>query len=150
MRGSRLLPGLALLLAGLAGCASDPPGPAALDTRAERCRFCQMAVSDARTAGQIVAPGEEPAFFDDLGCLASYLKAREMPRGAVAYVADHRTKAWVRAATAVYARLPDLDTPMGSHLVAHADTASRQADEEARGGVAVSWEELRAGAGRER
>lgn len=149
MIGSRVLPGLALLAA-LAACASGPPGPAALDTRNERCRFCQMAVSDIRTAGQIVAPGEEPMFFDDLGCLASYVAARKMPRGAVAYVADHRTKAWVEAASAVYARLADLDTPMASHLVAHADTASRQADEEARGGEAVAWADVLAGAGRER
>lgn len=141
MIGSPLFRGMALL-AGLAGCALEARGPVALDTRNERCGFCQMAVSDARTAGQIVAPGEEPVFFDDLGCLASYLAARKMPRGAVAYVADHRTKAWVEAATAVYARLEDLDTPMASHLVAHADAASRQADLSARGGVAVAWEEL--------
>ena len=109
-----------------------PPGPAALDTRNERCRFCHMAVSDARTAGQIVAAGEEPLFFDDLGCLASYLAGQQERReGAVIYVADHRTKAWVRPPPPSIPGVPGLDTPMASHLVAHADTASRPAD---RGG----------------
>ncbi len=42
-----------------------------------------MAVSSARFASQIVAPGEEPRFFDDLGCLAAYLRehpARRLAR----------------------------------------------------------------------
>ncbi len=118
-------------------CASGPPAPAALDTRTESCAWCRMAVSDGRTAAQVVAPYEEPKFFDDVGCLAHYLAgARTRPPGAVAYVADHRTRAWVRAGDAVYTEVASLETPMGSHLVAHADAASRDADPDARGGTA--------------
>jgi len=127
----------------LTACGSGPPGPAALDTRNERCRFCHMAVSDPSTSGQIVAPAEEPVFFDDIGCLASYLAGHEARRdGAVVYVADHRTKLWVGARSAVYTRVPTLETPMGSHLIAHADAASRAADPVAQGGATVSWEEV--------
>jgi len=127
----------------LVACASGTPGPAVLDTRNERCRFCQMAVSDAHTAGQIVAPGEEPLFFDDIGCLASYLAAQKsLPAGAAAYVVDHRTKAWTLAGSASYTRVSGLETPMGSHLIAHADAASRQADPDAQGGTSVLREEV--------
>ena len=109
----------------LAACTSGPPPPAALDTRTEACRSCRMAISEARFAGQIVAPAEEPRFFDDLGCLRDHLaSAGARPSGSVAYVADHLTRAWVRADRAVYTRVPGLETPMGSHLVAHADPAS--------------------------
>jgi copper chaperone NosL len=101
-----------------------------------------MAVSDARFASQVVAPGELPRFFDDLGCLASGLKAARVPRGAVAYVADHRTKAWVRAERAVYTRNPDLETPMSSHVIAHADPASRGQDPDAKGGVPLPLADL--------
>jgi copper chaperone NosL len=96
-----------------------------------------MSVSEARFAAQLVAPGELPRFFDDLGCLASFLKAGPVPAGAMAFVADHRTKAWVRADLAVYTRVPGLATPMGSHLIAHADVASRDQDPLARGGEPV-------------
>jgi hypothetical protein len=41
----------------------------------------------------------------------------------------------VRAAAAAYARVPALATPMGSHLVAHQDSASRAADPAAAGGT---------------
>jgi copper chaperone NosL len=129
---------LAALLAVLA-CSRGPAGPAPLDTRNEVCAHCRMAVSSQRFAGQIVAAGEEPRFFDDLACLAAYLHARPPPRGALAYVADHRTGEWVPADRALYSRAP-VDTPMGSHLIAHATAASRDLDPAARGAVPAALE----------
>jgi copper chaperone NosL len=125
----------ALLLAAFLAlaCAAGPPGPAALDTHNEACAWCRMAISDPRSAAQIVAPAEEPKFFDDIGCLGRYLAANRPPKGAVAYLADHRTRAWLRADAATYTRVA-LETPMGSHLVAHVDAASRDADPDAKGG----------------
>ena len=123
-------------------CAGGAPEPAALDTRNEQCSSCRMAVSSAVFASQLVAPGELPRFFDDLGCLAGYLKAGKAPKGATAFVADHRTREWVRADRAVYTRVPGLQTPMGSHVIAHADAASRDQDADARGGQLVSAAEL--------
>ncbi len=133
----------ALLLAVLAGCSRGPAAPVALDTKNDRCGWCRMAVSDARFAAQLVSPSEEPRAFDDIGCLATFLKSGGAPaKGQIAYVADHRTKAWVRAAGAVYTKKPGLATPMGSGVVAHADAASRDADPEAAGGKPASLEDV--------
>ena len=129
---------LLLLMSSLFACGGGPPGPAALDTKNDACAWCRMGASDARFAAQLVAPREEPRFFDDIGCLAAFLAARPALKGSVAFVADHRTKAWVPALDAVYTRNPGLQTPMSSHLLAHADAASRDADADARGGTAVS------------
>lgn len=137
MRGRGLL--LAAGLVAAAACRSGETPPAALDTRNDSCTFCRMAASDARFAAQLVAPSEEPRFFDDIGCLRSWLaRERTLPAGAVAYVADHRTRAWVRADRAVYTKAEAVDTPMASHLVAHSDAASRDADPDARGGKAMT------------
>jgi copper chaperone NosL len=133
---------LAIALAA-AACTSGAPAPAALDTKNEWCGFCRMAVSDQRFAGQLVAPHEEPRFFDDIGCLGRYVSGtKALPPGTIAYVADHRTKAWAPAAGAVYTRVAGLETPMGSHLIAHADSASRDADPEAKAGTPVPVTEL--------
>jgi len=131
-----------LLALALQACESGPPQPAQLDTRNEQCAGCRMAVSQTRFASQLVAPGELPRFFDDLDCLAGFLRAGKAPKGAVAWVADHRTKAWVRADRAVYTRVPGLETPMGSHVIAHADAASRDQDPVARGGGPLAASEL--------
>lgn len=123
-------------------CGGGGLEPAPLDTRNEQCAGCRMSVSSAVFASQIVAPGELPRFFDDLGCLGGYVKAGRAPKGAAAFVADHRTKAWVRADRAVYTRVTGLSTPMGSGVVAHADAASRDQDPDARAGGPVAAAEL--------
>jgi copper chaperone NosL len=132
-----------LAVLALGACARGPLRPAELDTRNEQCGNCRMAVSDARFAAQLVAPGEEPRFFDDVGCLRDYLRqAASLPPGSVAFVADHRTKVWLPAAEAVYTRQDALQTPMGSHLIAHADAASREAAPEARRGGPLTASEV--------
>jgi copper chaperone NosL len=98
-----------------------------------------MGVVDRRFAAQLVAPGEEPLFFDDIGCLRDYLaRAASVPDGAIAYVSEHRTRAWVPAAAAVYTRAPHVQTPMDSGLIAHSDSASRNQDPDAEGGTALT------------
>lgn len=127
-----------LLLAG-AACSAGPVRPAPLDTKNETCRSCRMAVSDARFAAQLAAPNEEPRFFDDIGCLRDFLKeTKSLPKGAIAFVADHRTREWVVAGAALYTKVPGLETPMTSHVIAHVDAASRDADPDARGGASVT------------
>ena len=91
----------------------------------------------ARTAAQLVSPGEEPLFFDDLGCLGRYLREHPVRRGAVAYVADHRTGRWVPAREAVYVLQPAASTPMDSHLLGYGSASSRDSDPAARGGRPV-------------
>jgi copper chaperone NosL len=91
-----------------------------------------MSVSDPRFAAEIVAAGEEPLFFDDIGCLANHLAKNAAAPGSVVYVADHRTGAWVRAASAIFSYAPEVPTPMGSHVIAHASPDSRNADASAR------------------
>ena len=126
---------------GVAACVAEGVPPATLQA-ADSCAFCRMVVSDPRFAAQIVAPGEEPRFFDDIGCLANQLRIGSTSAVAVAYVADHRTRAWVRASQAVYTRVDALSTPMGSHLLAHVDAASRDQDPDARGGATVAATEI--------
>ena len=132
-----------LISAGAVACADGPAKPVSLSGPNEACRSCRMAVSNQRFAGQIVAPGEEPMFFDDIGCLSAYAQgSTPMPRGAAAYVADHRTGAWVPVATAIFTVVPGLETPMGSHVIAHGTAASRDADPDARGGTGAALAKL--------
>jgi len=134
---------LAALLAACSCAPSGPPPPAPLDTANEACRHCRMMASDVRFAAQLVAPGEDPLFFDDVGCLRDFLKENPgKSKGFTAYVADHRTRAWILADHAIYTRAADLATPMNSHLIAHADAASRAADSDAAAGTPLTASEV--------
>jgi copper chaperone NosL len=132
-----------LIALALAACAPGAAVPQQPDSRNDLCSSCRMPVSDPSLAAQIVAPNAEPLFFDDLRCLRDYLTAGHLlPEGAVAYVADHRTHAWVKARQAVFASLPSLDTPMGSHWAAYTDEESRQVDPDAAGSSPLPVSEL--------
>jgi copper chaperone NosL len=130
--------GLMFFMCLAVGCARGV-APAELAAVNTQCRFCRMAVSDVHFAAQIAAPGAEPVFFDDIGCLRDYLgsASADVPAGAVAFVADHRTGVWVRAADAIYTRPPTLGTPMGGGVIAHGAGASRDQDAAAKGGAPV-------------
>jgi copper chaperone NosL len=101
----------------LAGCGASSPGPERLDPANDQCAACRMVISEPRFAAQVAAPGEG-------------LRSAPLPRGAVVFVADVRTGAWVEASHAVFARHPAMATPMASHWVAYADEVSRRSDPE--------------------
>jgi copper chaperone NosL len=129
----RALVRLVALVTMLTACGSSPPQPVAIDTANDTCAHCRMILVDRRLAAEIVAAGEEPMVFDDIGCLRDYLADHTPVPGARIFVADHRTASWIPAAEAVYTRSAVLATPMASGILAHADVASRDADTEARG-----------------
>jgi len=133
---------LAIASAMGASCASGPPAPAPLDPANTQCRFCRMVVSDVHFAAQLVAPGAEPEFFDDIGCLRNHLTKSGIPGDAIAYVADHQTGEWTPAVTALYSRITTGSTPMGGGVIAHRDAASRAADPAAAASELVAASEL--------
>ncbi|MEO8680753.1 MAG: nitrous oxide reductase accessory protein NosL [Vicinamibacterales bacterium] len=118
-------------------CASGPARPRAIGLGQDACAHCRMVIVSIDTAAQIVAAGEEPRFFDEIGCLRDYLHANTPPADATVYVADHRTHEWVDARAAVFTRT-SVSTPMASGVVAHADAASRDADPATHEGDAVA------------
>jgi copper chaperone NosL len=117
-------------------CARGPLPPASLDTKNEACAFCRMGVVDRRFAAQLVAPGEEPKFFDDIGCLRDYLARRERVWGLALRIRS-RGRSWVPAAGRLY-RAPTVQTPMDSGLMAHVDAQSREQDPDALGGTPMT------------
>jgi copper chaperone NosL len=133
--------GLTLALWACGGPTIAPP--AMLIAGQESCRSCRMTISSTRTAAQVIAPNEEPLFFDDIGCLLDYVRQhRPLPPRTAVYVADRRTGSWVRAGHATYVRVAAQETPMGSHLVAFSDPSSRDLDEIGCRGRLVDQHEL--------
>lgn len=128
-----------LVCAGIfaASCGGGQGGPELVALGQDPCAHCRMVIVSTATAAQVVTPGEEPRFFDDIGCLRDYLAASPVTPDLTAYVADHRTGAWVDARHAVFTRT-SLSTPMVSGLLAHADLASRDADPDAGQGETVA------------
>ena len=98
-------------------CGGAPPRPETIRTGEDACAQCRMTILSLKTAAQIVAPGTEPVFFDDLRCLTDYRARTPLAGDAVVFVADHATGEWIDERDAVVTRAHE-QTPMGSGLVA--------------------------------
>jgi len=119
-----------------AACSTSALAPVRVRAGEDTCAHCRMTVLSVRTSAQIVAPGEEPVIFDELGCLRDYLADHTTAPDALIFVADHRSGDWIEARHALFTRTA-LSTPMASGLIAHADAASRDADPDAHDGMLV-------------
>lgn len=82
-----------------------------------------MIVSDARYAAGYTDEDGLPRAFDDIGCMAQFIRERgEIPY--VLWVSDYNTGEWVRAVGAWFVQSDDVVTPMGSGVVAVASESS--------------------------
>ncbi len=89
------------------------------------CSSCGMEITNVALASEIIDAGKVYKF-DDLGCLNRYKTKYSQKIRGTTYVTDFATKRWVKFDRATI--IPtSLATPMGSGLVAFADTARANA-----------------------
>jgi len=113
---------LVLLL--ISSCGPSEDEPVEINS-GDTCSFCGMTIKKPVLASEIIFNGKVYKF-DDLACLDAFkTKNRDKIRG-TAYAIDFASRKWVRydAATIV---ATDIVTPMGSGLLAFADSAKANA-----------------------
>jgi copper chaperone NosL len=100
-----------------------------------------MAVSDRRYAAEVLDREGNLFKFDDVGCMAAFLRSRRPQIGA-AYVADYETRAWVRAEDARYVEAAAFHTPMAHGIVAFGDAARAESAASRHAGRVLHFAEL--------
>ncbi len=105
----------------LISCRSSDPKPVDIFPE-DICAECRMAISAEQFAAEFVDTKGEAYKFDDIGCMLSFGAQRSDLQGAVMFVKDYDTRAWLRfeSATIVETGVP---TPMGSGKIAFSDRA---------------------------
>lgn len=122
-----------------AACGSGRLEPVPVPLDRASCASCGMLISDRRTAAEAVFAGEDPRFYDDIGCAAS---DRALPPAKTqVYVPSENGTRWIRAEAAYFARVSDLRTPMGYGLAAFDSRSQARAQD--RDGRARTWNEIR-------
>ena len=106
-------------------CGGAPPRPEAVRTGEDACAQCRMTILSLKTAAQIVAPGAEPRFFDDLRCLSDYRARTVLAADAMVFVVDRASGEWIDERDAVITRAHE-PTPMGSGLIASRRTSRKE------------------------
>jgi len=100
-----------------------------------------MAVSEARYAAEIVDRDENVYKFDDIGCLARYLREHRLP-GAAVFVRDYDGGGWISAPEAQYVRADAIPSPMGGHTIALRQKSAAQNYAGRFHGTVLGWERL--------
>jgi nitrous oxide reductase accessory protein NosL len=138
--------GLLALATLLPGCSrQDLSGPPELRIGRDECGECGMIVSEDRcSSALLVEQGgrREHILFDDIGCMLDYERDKSDRFIPVdAFVHDHGTKAWLRAADAsfLYADRTKLLTPMGTGIVAFAASADARSIQQEVGGEVMDY-----------
>ncbi|MEW6622174.1 MAG: nitrous oxide reductase accessory protein NosL [Bacillota bacterium] len=104
------------------GCSSGAgdTSPRSIDPTLDICPVCRMSIVDMHFAAQVINSKKQVESFDDIGCLALYLKRMEpdwKTQGLTIYVKDFNTMEWVLAEEATYTH-GRIDTPMSFGIVA--------------------------------
>jgi nitrous oxide reductase accessory protein NosL len=93
---------MVLLLLFLLACRSEPPAPVEPAWGKQSCSLCGAKLEEPRPSAQALLADGSRTYFDDVGCLASWLNSSgEKP--AASWVRSTDDKTWVDAMTVRYA-----------------------------------------------
>ena len=93
----------------------------------DTCSYCRMAISEKRYSAEFIDRDGQAFKFDDIGCMAQYLKEQKSTNDIAAYfVSDFDSRRWLTAADAVLLRSKKLNTPMGFGIVAFKERAAAE------------------------
>lgn len=141
--------GILSLAAVLPACSrQDLSGPPELRLGRDECGECGMIVSEDRCSSAILVEHggrREHVMFDDIGCMLDYGRDKADRSTPIdAFVHDHGTKAWVRAADAhfLYADREKLPTPMGTGIIAFAAAGDARSQQQEFGGAVMDYDRL--------
>jgi nitrous oxide reductase accessory protein NosL len=110
----------------IANCQKHAIGPVALGPE-DMCSYCKMAISEKQYAAELIDSEGQAFKFDDIGCMANFIKSKKNTVKAVAYfVMDFNERQWTKAENAFYVRSSELSTPMNGGIVAFKSESKAQ------------------------
>ena len=150
MAGTREIKKAAVILALLwmmPSCLNSPPEPVEVAFNEDTCSRCRMALSDKSFAAEAVSPDGHVDFFDDIGCLARWLRERDLAPRTGIFVLDYQEHEWLNAEAAHYVLSDRLPTPMGYGLAALRSRAAAEKLAANTGARILTWEQVLGEAG---
>jgi copper chaperone NosL len=134
----------ALILIIMSSCDDRKPEPIKLNT--DNCEYCKMTISDPRFGVEIITPKGRAYKFDDLSCMLNYLQENQKSENSRLFVSDYcKPNQLTEAATAVYIRSEQLNSPMGGNTAAFSNNDSALTYSGKTGSGILKWNEIKTG-----
>ena len=108
----------------------------------DACSFCKMTIVDPHFGAEVLTKKGKVYKFDDMHCLASFLKSGEVKEADVAQtlaVNYQKENDFIDVNKAVFVVSPQLHSPMNGNAAAFASEQEAQAVINAKGGTVQNW-----------
>ena len=120
-------------------------GPQPINAGTDNCYFCKMTISDVRFGAEIVTTKGKIFKFDDVHCMLSYLKTKDVQPGNIKdhylaiYSGSHQL---INVNKSFLLQADELRSPMGGNIAAFDNSDSLKIIEQRFSGKAVNWSDL--------
>ena len=119
--------------------------PQPINAGTDNCYFCKMTISDVRFGAEIVTTKGKIFKFDDVHCMLSYLKTKDVQPGNIKdhYLANYSgSHQLINVNKSFLLQADELRSPMGGNIAAFDNSDSLKIIEQRFSGKAVNWSDL--------
>jgi copper chaperone NosL len=120
-------------------------GPEPIRTGIDQCYFCKMTISDIRFGAELVTKKGKVYKFDDVHCILSYLKTKDVEPGNIKdhYLTNYSgTHQLINVQTALLLKADELRSPMGGNIAAFDNKDSLLTIQKRFPGNTIAWNDL--------
>lgn len=120
-------------------------GPEPIKTGTDKCYFCKMTISDVRFGAELVTTKGKIYKFDDVHCIVSYLKTKDVEPSKIkdVYLTDFcNHHPLINVKKSFLLKSEDLRSPMGGNIAAFDNRDSLLKIQKRYPGNPVNWDEL--------
>jgi len=131
---------LAVLLS-FSSCSNDKPQP--INLNKDHCGFCQMSISDAKFATELITAKGRLYKFDDIGCMLHFAASLDEKDIRKFYVSDlNNSTSLLDATTAWYVHHESLHSPMNGNTAAFPNEEAAKKLAEEYQTTLLRWQDL--------
>ncbi|MEO6490276.1 MAG: nitrous oxide reductase accessory protein NosL [Ferruginibacter sp.] len=121
-------------------------GPESIKAGTDHCYSCKMTISDMRFGAEIVTTKGKIYKFDDMQCILSYLKTKDLEPGIIKniyftnFCGDHNL---INSNASLLLKNDELRSPMGGNIAAFDTKDSLFKIQERYPGIMINWKDLK-------
>jgi copper chaperone NosL len=125
MKKKHIMPLVVLMWGLMVNTSCSQAGPKPIRLNKDECAYCKMTVSHAPFAAQIMTAKGRQYVFDDLACMAIYIKENPQEKGSEFFIADFTKPAsFLNVNQAKFISSDSLRSPMRGNMAAFSTTES--------------------------
>jgi len=144
VQAKKTIPAVGMLIVVLTSCSTKPT---AFNIGKDNCDDCKMTIMDAKFGGEIITKKGRVYKFDDVHCLANFIKSNSVKQEDIAqtaFINYAQPNTFLSSGSSFFVVSPQLKSPMNSNAAAFASEEAAQKTAKETNGTVENWTKLSA------